>query len=538
MQGRQKVDVTLDYVYPAVYRTPDTFQSSFAAGRRRAILSTNDTRSRDLGRAAVDGVVGDGLQRPPSALAGWNIDVHHTYDPIGHTLYLGDGTKRSADGQNFDVIATAEDRPGRARGHGSHRRTATLLIADSAAHVVRRVDADGDDDRDRRHARRRRLRGDGGPAADAELDHPADVAVGPGRRDLHRRPGQQPDPPDRSAAASRRSPAPATAATRATAAPAADALLDEPTDVAVDAGGAVYVVDRANHAVRRIGPDGMITTLAGNGAPGLRRRRRRGHQGEAALPARRRRHPRRQRLRRRQRQPPRPPDRPRRHDRDDRRRRPTTFGGDGGQATAAQPRHAVGDRAAARRRPADRRRRQRRLRKVASDGHDRHRRRQRHARRRAATAAPPRRRGSTSRRRSRSAPTTRSTCRRGTDRVRAVAPTLPGPATSASSRSPRTTAARCTSSTQTAATCARVDALTKATVLTLRLRHRGRLTAITDGDGRKTTIDPRRERRADGDRRPVRPRRRRSAVTERLPELDRQPGRRPRSASSTTPAAC
>ena len=94
MQGRQKVDVTLDYVYPAVYRTPDTFQSSFAQVGG-AILSTNSTRTEISIAQQWSGVVGDGLQAPASALAGWSLDVHHTYDPIGHTLYLGDGGKRT-----------------------------------------------------------------------------------------------------------------------------------------------------------------------------------------------------------------------------------------------------------------------------------------------------------------------------------------------------------------------------------------------------------------------------------------------------------
>ena len=49
--------------------------------------------------------------------------------------------------------------------------------------------------------------------------------------------------------------------------PAADARFWEPRAVAVDAGGAVYVADAINNRIRRIGPDGQVTTVAG-GAPG------------------------------------------------------------------------------------------------------------------------------------------------------------------------------------------------------------------------------------------------------------------------------
>ncbi len=57
--------------------------------------------------------------------------------------------------------------------------------------------------------------------------------------------------------------------------PPAQAQFDGPSRLAVDASGNVYVCDsldrefRGNHAVRHITPDGTVTTLAGNGRPGL-----------------------------------------------------------------------------------------------------------------------------------------------------------------------------------------------------------------------------------------------------------------------------
>jgi hypothetical protein len=50
--------------------------------------------------------------------------------------------------------------------------------------------------------------------------------------------------------------------------PASAAFLDTPTAVAVDAQGAVFVSDRDNHRIRRIGPEGTITTIAGSGVTG------------------------------------------------------------------------------------------------------------------------------------------------------------------------------------------------------------------------------------------------------------------------------
>ena len=48
--------------------------------------------------------------------------------------------------------------------------------------------------------------------------------------------------------------------------PATSAQLNLPYGLAVDATGAVYVADLGNNRVRRIGPDGTISTVAGNGA--------------------------------------------------------------------------------------------------------------------------------------------------------------------------------------------------------------------------------------------------------------------------------
>lgn len=51
--------------------------------------------------------------------------------------------------------------------------------------------------------------------------------------------------------------------------PATEATLDTPTGVAVGRDGSVYIADRMNHAVRKVAPDGVITTIAGTGVAGF-----------------------------------------------------------------------------------------------------------------------------------------------------------------------------------------------------------------------------------------------------------------------------
>src|ERR1051326_5130759 len=50
--------------------------------------------------------------------------------------------------------------------------------------------------------------------------------------------------------------------------PATDAALNSPEGVAVDAAGNVYIADAFNNRIRKVDPSGIITTIAGNGNPG------------------------------------------------------------------------------------------------------------------------------------------------------------------------------------------------------------------------------------------------------------------------------
>jgi uncharacterized protein (TIGR03437 family) len=49
---------------------------------------------------------------------------------------------------------------------------------------------------------------------------------------------------------------------------ALDAQLQAPTDIAIDAAGNLYIGDSGNHRVRKVSPNGTITTVAGNGIQG------------------------------------------------------------------------------------------------------------------------------------------------------------------------------------------------------------------------------------------------------------------------------
>ena len=47
-------------------------------------------------------------------------------------------------------------------------------------------------------------------------------------------------------------------------------MLNEPTSITVDARGLLYIADSGNNRIRRVGLDGIITTFAGSGSIGSR----------------------------------------------------------------------------------------------------------------------------------------------------------------------------------------------------------------------------------------------------------------------------
>src|SRR5439155_21514430 len=51
--------------------------------------------------------------------------------------------------------------------------------------------------------------------------------------------------------------------------PASMAMLNYPWGVTVDNNGNLFVADTLNQRIRKIGPDGIITTVAGNGTRGF-----------------------------------------------------------------------------------------------------------------------------------------------------------------------------------------------------------------------------------------------------------------------------
>jgi len=227
LQGRQPATVRIGYVYCGVYldsRPGPGYYKTFGQFSYYGIPITGSrTRQEVTLWQEWHSWIGpwDGRGQ---GLGAWTLDVHHVYDPSAKVLYLGDGKTRSAESLP-DVITTVA-------GSGSYT-----------------------------------YEGNGGPATEAGLSYPTDCAVGPDGSLYIACPNHYrvrkvgPDGIIRTAAGT------GSGVYSGDGGPATRANI-YPADLALGPDGSLYIATGSNCRVRRVGPDGIITTVAGNGTEG------------------------------------------------------------------------------------------------------------------------------------------------------------------------------------------------------------------------------------------------------------------------------
>ncbi len=297
VQGRQPLRYKVGYVYPQFYTL--FTQNCTVQGRGWWWIPIScavvTSRGREDDVRWTTRVIGVEAPAAPEVWdargqgwGGWTVGIHHVYDPAGQVLRMGDGQRVSAVSVNGEISnvagngfecgelpgTPAECQNGIPATESSFEwpedvavgPDGSQYIADWPTHQIRRVGPDG-------------IigvvagtgtcgySGDGGPAVAAKLCQPQSVALGPdgslyiSDMSNNRVRRVTPDGVITTVAGN------GNWAYSGDGGPATAAGL-EPDEVVVAPDGSVYIADYSNHRIRRVNPDGRIVTVLGNGTCG------------------------------------------------------------------------------------------------------------------------------------------------------------------------------------------------------------------------------------------------------------------------------
>jgi RHS repeat-associated protein len=276
LQSAQPITVRVGYTYQGVYQQVQRF-GYMGNGTP---ISGSRTRQEVTLWQEWQSTIGPWDARLQS-FGAWSLNIHHAYDPASRVLHLGDGGRRSAKTLGHAITTVAGNGTLGSSGDGGPATQAqldapariavgpdgSLYIADAANHRIRRVAPDGIMTTVAGNGTYG-YSGDNGPATQAQLNFPLGVAVGSDRT-LYIA--------DSSNDRIRRVSPDGIITTMAgggpyryvgEGGPATQAYLQYPQGLAVGPDSSLYIADYFGRRIRRIGPDGIITTVAGNGTGG------------------------------------------------------------------------------------------------------------------------------------------------------------------------------------------------------------------------------------------------------------------------------
>jgi RHS repeat-associated protein len=276
VQGEVPVTGKTGYLYPIVYQRPSPAERAFAQAGTGPTTANSQRREVTLWQPWQSTV--GGWNEPPESLGGWRLSIHHQLDARGQALFLGHGERRGgqATGGSITTVAGTGNTGTGFGGDGGLATQArfaspegmavgpdgSLYIADTGNQRIRRIRPDGVISTVA-GVGTWGFGGDGGPATQAVLGYPSKVAVGPDGSlyiaDTFNSRIRRVSPEGIISTVA----GTATSGFGGDGGPATQALLNDPSSVAVGPDGSLYIADTNNHRIRRVGPEGIISTVAG-----------------------------------------------------------------------------------------------------------------------------------------------------------------------------------------------------------------------------------------------------------------------------------
>ena len=288
IQGKKKVLVSIGYVYDAVYYEPNSSDRSFGDFSGIPITGSRAREEVTLWQHHQSSLFNDGMDNLGTwdaqlqGLGGWTIDVHHVYDPIDRVMYLGNGERQSVYSKKPIITTIAgSGEPGyQGRGYSGDEGPAsvaklagpesiavasdgTIYVADTSNHCIRKILLDGIITTIAGTGTSG-FSGDGGLATQAEISYPSCLVVG--------RDGSIYFVDDSNRIRKIGSDGIITTVAgngnygySGDGGAAINAELGYPQGIDVSPDGIIFIADSGNSVIRKVGIDGIITTIAGNG---------------------------------------------------------------------------------------------------------------------------------------------------------------------------------------------------------------------------------------------------------------------------------
>jgi len=272
VNGPTSAHVRVGFVYEMVYLSSGNFAKAFAqaGGAATTIVARRAWTSWMRSSLFMNAAQGDIAE-------GWTLSIRHVVSLTDlSTLVKGDGNITR---NNASVITRASDERFISPDDVAVDASGSLYIVETQMHRIRKIDTNGSVSTVAGRPTGYGVggySGDGGPATEALLNQPTGVAVdASGNLYIADKNNQRIRRVDingiiTTVAGSGPIPTqwPYDGGYSGDGGPATEALLNQPTGVAVDASGNLYIADANNNRIRRVDINGIITTVAGSGPTG------------------------------------------------------------------------------------------------------------------------------------------------------------------------------------------------------------------------------------------------------------------------------